>query len=302
MAEARSTPRWVRVAIGLAGLAVVVAACSSKKHPSTGAGGAAPSSLAAKLPAAVRDAKVLTVGSDISYAPVEFFKEGTQTAQGLDVDMCGAVMHEFGSGFTCQFRNTTFDGIIPALLSKRFDVIMSSMTDTKEREAKIDFLDYFNAGTSILVAKGNPQKIESLADLCGKTVGLQKGTTQEELANKQKASCAASGKPLTVLSFDKDTDALLALKAGRSVADMNDFPVAAYNAKTSGGGNDFEVVGQQLEPGSYGIGIRKQDTQLRDALQAALRAAQADGSYDAVLAKWSVTQGANKSAAVNGAA
>ena len=81
---------------------------------------------------------------------------------------------------------------------------------------------------------------------------------------------------------------------------MNDFPVAAYNAQTSGGGNDFEVVGDQLGAGPYGIGFRKADTQLRDAFQAALKAIIADGSYDQVLTKWHVTAGALKTAAING--
>ncbi len=98
-------------------------------------------------------------------------------------------------------------------------------------------------------------------------------------------------RPIKVLTFDKDTDALLQIKGGRAVADMNDFPVAAYNAKTSGGGNDFEVVGEQIEAGPYGIGVRKEDTQLRDALQAALKAIIADGTYHRVLEKWNVSKG-----------
>jgi polar amino acid transport system substrate-binding protein len=270
-----------------------------------GGGGTSSSSgltdLGKKLPASIQSAKVIQVGSDVSYAPVEFYKEGTQQVQGLDYDLCQAIAAKFGGGTRCNFQNTTFDGIIPALQSKRFDIIVSAMSDTPKRQATLDFVDYFTAGTSILVRKGNPDKIQSLDDLCGKTVGLQKGTTQEDLANTQKAKCASSGKgALTVLPFDKDTDAIQQLKIGRTVADMNDFPVAAYNAKTSGGGNDFEVVGQQLEAGPYGIGIRKGDTQLRDALQQALKAVIADGTYDKILANWNVTKGALKTAKING--
>ncbi len=214
--------------------------------------------------------------------------------------MCNAIVAKFGDGFTCRFMNTTFDGIIPSLNARRFDVIMSALSDTEERRQAIDLIDYFNAGTSILVAKGNPANIRSIDDLCGKTVGLQNGTTQEELANAQKAKCQANGSDLEVLTFDKDTDALLALKAGRSVADMNDFPVAAYNARVSGGGADFEVVGKQLDPAPYGIGVRKSDVALRDSLREALVAIIADGTYDEVLAKWDVTKGALKTAAING--
>lgn len=277
---------------------LALAGCGSGGGTSSSGSGAL-TDIGSKLPAAIASARVLKVGSDISYAPVEFFKEGTQEAQGIDVDMCSAIVATFGR-FTCSFQNTTFDGIIPALTAKRFDVIMSAVSDTKEREKAITLIDYFNAGTSILVRKGNPDGIQSIDDLCGKTVGLQKGTTQEDLANAQKDKCKAAGKDLTVLTFEKDTDALLALKAGRSAADMNDFPVAAYNARTSGGGADFEVVGQQLEPAPYGIGVRQEDVALRDALQAGLRRIIADGTYDKVLQKWDVSQGALKTAAING--
>jgi polar amino acid transport system substrate-binding protein len=294
--------RLVRSAPAAAlGLALLAGACSSSssKVAATTTSGATPS-LASLLPAAIAQAKVINVGSDISYAPVESFKVGTQQAEGIDVDLCNAMAQKFGADFTCKFQNTTFDGIIPALQAQRFDIIMSAMSDTKDRQGKIDFVDYFNVGTSILVAKGNPHNIQSLDDLCGQTIGLEKGTTQEGVANTQKATCQAKGKALTVLTFDKDTDALLALKAGRSVADMNDFPVAVYNAQTAGGGNDFEVVGQQIGAGPYGIGVRKTDTQLRDAMQAALKASIADGTYDKVLTKWNVAQGALKTAAING--
>ncbi len=285
------------IAVALVALALVASGCGkSSKKTSTGGG----STLFKQLPASIQKAGALTVGSDVSYAPVEFYKEGTKQVQGIDLDLCNAMSQKLGLS-SCTFQNTTCDGIIPALLANRFDIIMSAMSDTKEREAKIDFIDYFNVGTSILVAKGNPQKITSLDDLCGKTIGIQKGTTQEDVANKQKDKCKSSGKDLTILTFETDTDAQQALKAGRSVADMNDFPVAAYTAKTSGGGNDFEVVGSQIDAGPYGIGVRKADTQLRSALQAALKAIIDDGTYDKILADWNVTQGALKTAAVNGA-
>ncbi len=256
--------------------------------------------LGQRLPEAIAEDRTLDVGSDIAYAPVEFFEEGTQTATGLDVDLCNAMAAKFGEGFTCRFMNTSFAGIIPALQAERFDMVMSALSDNAERRQVIDLIDYFNAGTSILVAKGNPAGIRSVDDLCGKTIGLQQGTTQEDLATAQKATCIAKGSDLEILTFEKDTDALLALKAGRSVADMNDFPVAAYNAKVSGNGNDFEVVGEQLDPAPYGIGVRKQDVAFRDALRDALRAIIDDGTYDQVLAKWDVTQGALKTAAING--
>jgi polar amino acid transport system substrate-binding protein len=284
----------------VAGLALLLAACGSNGgSSSSGTTSGGVSDLGKQLPASIQQSKQIKVGSDVSYAPVEFFKVGTQQVQGIDWDLAQAMGQKLG--VTVTFANTTFDGIIPALQAKRFDVIMSAMSDTPKRQQQIDFIDYFNAGTSILVKKGNPESIQSLDDLCGKTIALQKGTTQVDVATAQQSKCQAAGKPkITVLTYDKDTDAQLQVRSGRAVADMNDFPVAAYAAQTIGGGSDFEVVGQQIEAGPYGIGVRKDDTQLRDALQAALKAVIADGTYDQILQKWNVTKGALKTAAING--
>ena len=297
MARLGSTRGALRLAGLLMGLAMVLAACGGGDDEGGGtaaAGGL--TELGKQLPAAIQQSREIKVGSDIAYAPVEFYENGNEV-RGIDPDLAAAMGKELGVKFT--FVNTTFDGIIPALLSKRFDVIMSAMSVTEEREKQISFLSYFNAGTSILVKKGNPEAIQSLDDLCGKTVALQKGTTQEEVAKAQQAKCG--DQQLTLRTFDRDTEALLQVKSGAAVADMNDFPVAAYNAQTSGGGNDFEVVGEQIDAGPYGIGMRKEDTELRNALQAALKKLVENGEYDKVLAKWNVTEGALKTAEVSGA-
>jgi polar amino acid transport system substrate-binding protein len=299
MSGRRTSALWL-VSVLAVTAALVLAACGGGGGGG-GAGGAAPSGglteLGKRLPAAIQQAREIKVGSDIAYAPVEFYENGTEV-RGIDPDLAAAMGKALGVKFT--FVNTTFDGIIPALLSKRFDVIMSAMSVTPERAKRISFISYFNAGTSILVKKGNPQHISSLDDLCGKTVALEKGTTQEEVAKQQQQKCQKAGKRINLLALQTDTEALIQVKSGRAVADMNDFPVAAYNAQTSGGGNDFEVVGEQIEAGPYGIGVRKDDTQLRDALQAALKAIINDSTYDKVLSKWHVEKGALKTAEING--
>jgi polar amino acid transport system substrate-binding protein len=284
----------------VAGLALLLAACGNgSSSGSSTASSSGVTDLGKQLPASIQQSKQLKVGSDVAYAPVEFFKVGTQEVQGIDWDLAQAMGQKLG--VTVSFANTTFDGIIPALTAKRFDVIMSAMSDTPARQKQVDFIDYFNAGTSILVKKGNPEGIQSLDDLCGKTIALQKGTTQVDVATAQQSKCQAAGKPkINVLTYDKDTDAQLQVRSGRAIADMNDFPVAAYAAQTIGGGNDFEVVGEQIQAGPYGIGVRKDDTQLRNALQNALKAIIADGTYDQILQKWNVTKGALKTAAING--
>lgn len=252
-----------------------------------------PGVLASLLPQQVRDKGELVVGSDIAYPPVEFFDTDGKTALGIDPEIAKALGEKLGVTF--RFTNATFDGLITSLTSKRIDVIMSAMSDNKKRQATIDFVDYFNVGTSIMVAKGNPKGIDSLDDFCGQTIAVQRGTTQDDVAEEQKTKCGAN--KLEILKFDTDPEALLQVKQGRAVADMNDFPVAAYNAKQSG---DFEVVGEQIGAGPYGIGIRKTDTQLREAIQKALQAIIDDGTYAKILEKWDVADGAVTTATVNG--
>ncbi|MDK1476491.1 ABC transporter substrate-binding protein [Streptomyces sp. 549] len=256
-----------------------------------------------KLPKKIQDAGVIKVGSDIAYAPMEFDDGGE--AVGVDVDIAKALGEQLG--VEVKFQNSTFDNLIPATQTGRFDMIMSAMTDTKDRQEGLDdgkkvsdgldFVDYFNAGVSILVQKGNPKGVEKLDDLCGQTVAMQRGTVSEAIAEEQNKSC---DKPMKVLKFDKDTEALLQVKQGRAVADLNDFPVAAYNAKTAGGGNDFEVVGEQIDEAPYGIAVTKKNTELRDALKEALDAIIENGEYEKVLKEWEVEQGAVDKAVING--
>jgi polar amino acid transport system substrate-binding protein len=261
------------------------------------------------LPQRIRTAREIRVGSDISYAPVEFYDafapdvldrpvgEPEPQVRGIDPDLATELGRKLGVRFS--FVNTAFDELIPSLQDGRFDVIISSMTATPERARAISFLEYFQAGTSILVAKGNPERIRAMGDLCGATVTLQAGTIHEELVAAQQPDCGA--RPIKARPLESGTQVVLEVKFGRADAALADFPVAAYNAKVSGQGRDFQVVGEQIDPGPYGIGVRKDDADLQAVLQEALRAVIEDGSYDRVLTKWNVTDGALKTAKVTGA-
>jgi polar amino acid transport system substrate-binding protein len=265
--------------------------------------------LGRRLPERIRTAREIRVGSDVSYAPVEFFDafapdvldrpvgEPEPQVRGIDPDLAAELGRKLGVRFT--FVNTPFDELIPALKAGKFDVIISSMTATRERAREIGFLEYFQAGTSILVARGNPERIRSRADLCGQTVTLQAGTIHEQLVAAQQRDCGA--RRIKARPLESGTQVVLEVKFGRAAAALADFPVAAYNAKVSGQGRDFQVVGEQIDPGPYGIGLRKDDADLQSVLQSALREIIADGSYDRVLTRWNVADGALKSAEMTGA-
>ncbi|MER7759399.1 ABC transporter substrate-binding protein [Streptomyces sp. NPDC097619] len=263
--------------------------------------------LFSKLPKAIQDAGVIKVGTDATYAPMEF-KKGSEIV-GVDPDIAAALGKQLGVTF--KFESGTFDALIGSLNTGRTDVVMSSMSDTKARQEGlddkgnktgngVDFVDYFTASTGILVKKGNPEGIKSLDDLCGKKLAVQRGTTYEQAAKDQSAKCEKDGKgKISIESFPTDAEAQTRVKAGGAVADLNDSPVAAYIAQTANNGADFEAIANPGDAGPFGIAVDKKNTQLRDALVAALDAAIADGSYKAALDKWNAGSGAVTKAAVN---
>jgi polar amino acid transport system substrate-binding protein len=286
---------------GLVALSLALAACggtqSTTPNVSTTAGDV--SGTSAKLPADIRQRRTLRVGASIAYAPVIFYKTGTREVTGLDHDIADAVGKQLG--VKVDWVDSQFDGIIPALKAGRFDLIVSGMSDTKERQQQIDFVDYFNAGTGILLKKDAPDRFKTLADLCGQTIAVIKGSLNVDLAREQSTQCRREGHgTIKLLTFDRDTDAIQQVKIGRAIADLNDYPVAVYNAQQSGGGNDFRVAGTQIKPGPYGIGIPKDQRQLQSAIQWALGRMISDGTYAEILAKWGLTAGAVPTAAING--
>jgi polar amino acid transport system substrate-binding protein len=260
----------------------------------SGSASGADSQAKALVPAEIRTSGVIRAATDATYPPNEFTGPDGKTLMGFDIDLGNAVAQRLG--LKIEFANAKFDTILTGIQGNRYDVAFSSFTDNKERQAKVDFVDYFTAGTSILVKKGNPERISKLEDLCGKKVALESGTVQVDIAKNAKCP---PGKPIQVTQLPDDAAARLQVKTGRVVADMNDFPVAAYTAKTSGGGNDFEVVGTQYETAPYGIAVSKQLPGLRDAIQAVLKAMVGDGSYQAILKKWDIEQGAVTDITIN---
>jgi len=221
----------------------------------------------------------LNVGADIAYAPFEFFQEGTEIADGLDVDMAKCLAEELD--VAAEFLNTGWDGIIPALQTEDFDVIMSAMTITDERSEEIDFVAYISVGTGIVVPAGNPDNIQELEDLCGLTVAVQVGTIQVDMLEEQNEECDDA---IDIVVFDTNPLAVTDLRTGGADANFSDFPVASEDAAQSEG--DLEVVEPQIAPEPYGVGMRKTSTELNDAITDAVQAIRDSGKYDQVLAKW----------------
>lgn len=230
----------------------------------------------------------LTIGSDTTYPPQEFIDTATGQAKGFDVDVITAVAQRMG--LQAKVVSTSFDTIIDSLVAKRFDVVISAIIITADRQKKVDFVPYFNAGESLLVQKGNPHNIKSTADLCGLPVGVQTGTIEQTDLQTANDACKKSGKPLIdVTALTNQTDVIQLLATNRVVATYQDSPVTDYYNKLNPG--RFTVGGSVVNAAPEGIVVRKGDTSMFNAVQTAFNQLKADGIYRSLILKWGLTDG-----------
>jgi polar amino acid transport system substrate-binding protein len=293
---------WILFVL-LALAATVVAGCGSSKKSSTAATLSTSTStsvsssgggeLASEVPAKFKG-KTLVVAADATYAPNEFVGPNGKTVEGMDVDLADAIGKELGT--PVKVVNATFDSIIPGLAAGKYGLGISSFTDTKERQKTVDFVTYFSAGTSFYTKAQGGATVNSLADLCGKTVAVEKGTTQQTDAEAQSKKCGSNG--VKVLTFPDQNGANLAISSGRAQVGMADSPVAAYQVKKSGG--QFKLSGQPYGTAPYGIAIPK-NTGLDKPILDAVKALMANGTYNQILSKWGIQSGAIKTPAINAA-
>lgn len=215
----------------------------------------------------------LLVGSDTTYPPFESIGEDGE-AEGFDIDIAREIAKRLG--LELEVKSVKWEGIIPGLKTGEYDVVMSAMTITEERLAEIDFSDpYIDSNQSIAVKEGDTS-IKSEADLVGKVVGVQVDTTGQFTAEEIEGIKEIKMYDTIILAFQD-------LELGRVDAIMNDYPVNAYISKTRGG---TVVVATIKTDEQYGIGIKKGNDDLLDAINEALADMKADGTYDKIYEKW----------------
>jgi ABC-type amino acid transport substrate-binding protein len=213
----------------------------------------------------------LTVGSDIPYPPFEQGKPGNYT--GFDVDLMEAIAEKMGR--TAEFQDTSFETIFRDVAQGKFEAVISAATITEEREKAVDFSNpYYLSEQAVLVKEGSD--IKSLEDLEGKTVGVQQGTTGQELAKEK--SGASEIRP-----YPEGPDAVNALKAGTVEAVIIDAPVAQNAVEKSGGVEIAEKVPTEEE---YGIAVAQGETELLDEINKGLEEVEKDGTYKKIYEKW----------------
>ncbi|HEY3008998.1 MAG TPA: ABC transporter substrate-binding protein, partial [Micromonosporaceae bacterium] len=251
------------------------------------------SALAAKVPDKIKSDGKILVGIDSTYAPSEFLDTDGKTVIGFDVDVFNAVAAKLG--LKAEYQSAKFGDIIPGIQSGKYEIGVSSFTINTERKAAMNMVSYFSAGTQWAAKTGatiDPN------NACGKKVAVQQATVQvDDLTAKSKA-CTTAGKPaITIEQFQDQGQATASVVSGKNDAMLADSPVCAYAVKQTNG--QLALAGEIYDSAPYGYVVAKQDTAFADALQGALTAVIADGSYTAALKKWGVEAGGITQPAVN---
>jgi ABC-type amino acid transport substrate-binding protein/predicted Ser/Thr protein kinase len=261
--------------------------------PSSAPLGAVPS-IAATVPADIRATGRLVIGVNVPYAPNEF-KNSNGEIVGFDVDLMNAAARTLG--LIPDYRDAAFDSIIPLVQGKTFNVGMSSVTDTKEREASVDFVTYFKAGT--LWARRPGSSVEPDA-ACGMKVGVAQGVIQDthEIPAKSDACVAAGMAPIEKAVYPSQDEVTAALVAGEVDAMSADLPVTGFAIKLSRG--ELEAAGEVFDSAPYGWPVAK-GSALAESLRQALEQVMSTGEYKTIATMWGVEKGMIDKPVVNGA-
>jgi polar amino acid transport system substrate-binding protein len=237
----------------------------------------------------------LTVGSDVTYPPQEYIDPVTHQAVGFDVDLASVLARRVH--LQIQIKQDNFQNLIADLQDRRFDIVISAVGITPELKKEVNVIPYFVGGESLLVARGNPEHISTLANLCGLAVAAKRNTVEMQELQTMSATCQQNGR--AALTIDMTNDAAGAaqlLQTGHVNAVYEDASQTDYAIKQQPG--RFERGGQVIEPVLEGIVVRKEDNLTLHTLQVAFQQTQADGTYRSLINKWGLYSGDITSQAV----
>lgn len=228
--------------------------------------------LALAAPLAAQAAEPIRVATDATFPPMEFVENGKRT--GFDVELVEALGKAMGRPI--EWIDIDFKGLVPGLVSRRFDMAVSAIYITDERKKVVDFTVPYYAGGLVVMAKDGNKAIAKPADLAGKKVSVQVGTKSVSFL-KEKYPQAQ------LVEVEKNQEMFNLVDIGRVDAAVTGKPAAYQYARTKGG---LKVLPEQLTVEEYGMAVRKDLPELTKALNEALAKLKADGAYDKIVAKW----------------
>lgn len=275
----RSSGRWLQAArLALAALALGTGAASVA---------AVDASSRAMLPDDIKQKGTLTVAMPLDFEPFNYLDEKNEKT-GLDVDMIRAIGDKLG--LKVDIQRMGFASMIPSVSGGRVDAAMAAMGILPARLPLVSFVRYGHFSNGLVVRKGNPTNLRN-DDACGHTIAVEKGTQPLLVWQKKSDECVAGGKPkIELLVFDGKGPQVLAVEAGRAEGAGVGFATAIVAAKHSNG--KLEAAPGGPVPGATvecGIAFNKQNLKLGQAMEAALKSLVADGTYDKIYEKWSLS-------------
>ncbi len=231
----------------------------------------------------VKKRGTLIVGTEAAYVPYEFFKDGKII--GYDPDIADVMTGNLG--VKAQFIDTQWSGIIPALYARKFDCIISGMTITKERTEKVLFSMPYADASNVVLLRADEKAITTADNLSGKTVGVQLGSAAANIIKVFEAKLKAAGKPgyADVKQYEHYPEAYQDLLNKRIDAVVNSRSTMLVVMRDAPG--KFKMIPGISDITAYfGMAFRKEDTTLRDYVNAQLLAMKGDGRLTALQQKW----------------
>ncbi len=261
-----------RALLAAAFSAIALVACGKKETPPAPA--ATPAPAAAPAPAPV---KVYTVGTDAAYAPFEKMSASNEV-EGLTADLLKAAAAK--GGFEVKFVNTPWEGIFKTLDGGERDIVASSVTITDERKQSMDFSKPYFDAVQLIAVKAD-SKITKFDDLKKLKVGVQTGTTGDEVVQKLLGKASAN-----IKRFESTPLALQELAAGGVSAVVADNGVVQHYIANNPTAKFKSVSDASFVPEQYGFAVKKGNAELLAKINTGIDAIKADGSYDTIMAKY----------------
>ncbi|MGO4595176.1 ABC transporter substrate-binding protein [Leifsonia sp. 2TAF2] len=255
-------------------------------------------SLRSQVPDSILSTGHLTIAT-AGDGPPYTYKDGGKLA-GLEIDLGRAIGCTLG--LPADFKTVAFAGILTGIQGGRYDLGMSTISDTSEREKVMNFVSYQTEGTALVVAKGNPHKVDSIADACGLRVAVTQGGITQQLVEKQNALCSSK---MTVTPLPAAADGYLAIRSGRADVFLDTFGTAMFTSENGNGtGDQLEVVkGKRYGVGYQAIALPKNadGTKLTKAIAATVDHLIETGVYGSLYKARGLEQNEMKKVAINDA-
>lgn len=239
--------------------------------------------VAEELPESIQKSGTIRFGSAMNQTPWSFFDDQHEPT-GIEVDLCTEIANRLG--VDAKWSDLDWQALIPGLQAGRFDASCAGIYITPEREEIVSLVPHLNSGLSIMVKDDSDEQLDDLNGLCGKSVSVLQGSSQETKLKDQNKTCEGDGHDeLSISSFDSQPMAVQELQNGRVDAFVASDQLSGYYAKTYDG---LAVAVDGIDPVKVGIAVPKESTELAEVFESELKAMSKDGSYQEILKEWGV--------------